>query len=252
MQQTGLGSLKLEDKNIAFVIVPSNKQGKSDAEKAVGAYIPKVMSEIDMGDKPWTKKKQVRSNMIQNNNLKIEFQPTIVTRNFYNVIPLRTSNTDQPSLNKGENFWVNFLDGDLKKGRYESKMMDESKRTTDRHRVFIKSKASVDGPDKEYDFVMDSEQQIIALHMDGGRGEVDEYTVEINGKSGTISLKDTKGNKLYLNTKASEVGLVNSSGSKMNVVGGTANIISGTINLTADSINTSTRINQGGGFNDKQ
>lgn len=176
-----LKKVSLDEKNIAFVIVPTNdgKNGK------VGVYLPKLMTEIDMGDKAWVKPKVISSIMIKNDNFKISFDPVVKHRNYYDVEPLRISNIEAPALKEGETVWVNFLDNDLKKGTYESQFVDESKRTTDRHRVFVVSKESPDASGGEYEFVMDSAKQLIRIAMEGGRGE-GNYSIEIDGKRGII------------------------------------------------------------------
>jgi hypothetical protein len=222
VSEYSLGKVALEDKNIAFVVVPNDNRTantRDDADKVVGAYIPKLMSEIDMGNRPWIKKEILSSSMVKNSNIKIQFQP-VEHRNYYNVRPLRNSNTEQPSLHKGENFWVKFLDNDIKKGVYEPRFMDETKRTHDRHRIFIKDKASINSPDKEYEVLLDSKEQVIRLFMDNGRGEKDQYTFEINGEKGTVEIKDTKGNMFLLNSVNSQIKLQNASGSEINLQGG--------------------------------
>jgi hypothetical protein len=196
-----LDKVSLEEKNVAFVVVPNGNKGpnsKEDSDKPVGAYIPKLMSEINMEDKPWIKRKSVSSSMIKNDNVKIKFSPVVQHRNYYNVKPLRNSNVEQPALYKGEHFWVKFLDGDIKKGVYEPKFMDENLRSHDRHRIFIKDKASVNSPNKEYEFLMDSEEQVIRIFMDNGRGEKEQFTIEVNGKAGHIELKGTDGESVKL------------------------------------------------------
>ena len=193
-----------KDKNIGFVIVSNDNYStntKEDSDKAIGTYIPKLMSEINMGTGPWIKQISLSSTMIKNNNFKFTFKPVINSRNYYNVSPLRISNMEQPSLSKGEHFWVKFLDGDLKKPTYEPRFMDENNRTSDRMRLFVKDKNSVsDDSSKEYEILADSKEQVIRLFMSNGRGEKQQYTIEINGQKGEIAIKDDAGQEINLNS----------------------------------------------------
>jgi hypothetical protein len=222
-----LSKVNLEEKNVAFVVVPNSsksRNNKEDSDKAIGMYIPKLMSEIDMGSSAWTRPRGVSSAMIKNSNIKVHFSPVVEHRNFYNVKPLRISNTEQPALYFGEHCWVKFLDGDIKKAVYEPRYMDETKRPHDRHRIFIKDKMTVDSEDKEYEILMDSEEQVIRLFMDNGRDEISQYTIEINGKKGNITMKDKEGNAFVLDTTSSQVKLQTAGGAEFKLSGGTVNV----------------------------
>jgi hypothetical protein len=215
-----LNKLDLGQDNVGFCVIPPDKTVR---DSPMGTYMPKLMSEIPMGQKPWTKKVPVSSSMIKNSNMNITFSP-VTTCNYFDVPPLRNSNTEQPIPYKGETVSIKFIDNDIKKVYYETKFVDESHRTNDSHRIFVKDKLTKSSPDKEYEFYMDSDDQVIRFFMDNGRNEKSQYTFEMNGKDGSITMKDTKGNSFLLDTVNSRVKLTNASGSSVDLNGSSINL----------------------------
>ena len=186
-----LKNIELSDKQIAFVMEKNNKDNK------VGVYIPSVMSDIEMGDKVWTKKYTPSNKMIKNSNVSVKFQQVELT-NVFEIEPKNISNISAPNLGMGEKVWVSFVDGDLKKCIYTDESVDETQRTTDSYSISVMARKSVKEDESKYEFNMDSDDQFIELKTSDKNGEKDELSLKMDGKEGEIKITTTDG---YINIK---------------------------------------------------
>lgn len=186
MSNNELKSVELSDKQIAFVM------NKNKDNTAVGMYIPSVMSEIDMGNKVWTKTYTPKNNMISNSNVKIKFQEIELTNTFI-VEPKNISNVTAPNLGIGERVWVSFVDNDLKKCIYTDESVDETQRTTDSYSISVMAREKLSDKESKYEFNMDSDTQKIELKTTDKNGEKDELNFIMNGKHGEIRISTSDG-----------------------------------------------------------
>jgi len=191
----------LADKLIGFVLVPNSSKSvndRDDEDKGIGAYIPQLMSQIEMKSGPWDKNTITTSNMIKNSNIPISFE-SVNQRNYFNLTPHRISNIEQPFLAKGEHFYCQFIDGDIKKGKYLPELVNEKNRETDRFKAFVSSKG------QQYEFVMDSEDQFIKLNLQKSSGEVSGYKLQMDGKNGELKITDDKEQGTSIDSKTNTV-----------------------------------------------
>lgn len=193
-----INSLKQVDfskSEIAFVMKPSNNDSNS-----ISVYVPTIMSEIEMGDTVWKRNELISSSMIKNSNFKINFDSNIKIKNYLDIGSKNMSNIAPPKVNIGEKVSIKFLDGDLKKGVYTHEDVSEELRTSDYYHISIKDKEKVTDPDSTYDFIMDSNTQLIQLKMGQGRGEKKELKIELSGNGYINLIGDTNiTGDLYIN-----------------------------------------------------
>ena len=181
-----LKNIELSDKQIAFVMQKNNKDNK------IGVYIPSVMSDIEMGDKIWTKKYKPNNKMIANSNINIKFQEVELT-NTFEIEPKNISNISSPNLGIGEKVWVSFVDSDLKKCIYTDEAVDEKQRTTDSYSISVMARESLKDDEAKYEFNMNSVDKFIELKTSDKNGEKDELSLKMDGKDGEIKITTTDG-----------------------------------------------------------
>lgn len=171
---------------------------------------------------------------------------TIQESNSISIKSSRNEGNKTPSrLQKGESVKVERIDGDPTNLKYTSEGTNEHERTSDYYRVFVTDRNTVNDSVKEYEFLMDSEEKIIRIQTSDGRNEFDIYTFIIDADNGTVKVQDTKGNEWYLDSKLSNVGIRNSSGSKIETYAENINLnCKGTVNINATNvkINCDTKI----------
>jgi len=90
-----------------------------DCSDRVAVYVPKLMSEVDMisDDGPRNMRLKpfpLKSNMIKNGNIEIEFPSIINTRNYIMANRLASKGRSFPFL-EGDKVTIGILEGDLKK-----------------------------------------------------------------------------------------------------------------------------------------
>jgi hypothetical protein len=235
--------INIEDKEMAIVTKPNSEIGKpnskTDQTKSVGVYIEKLMSRIEMGTEAKEEKKKLNTRMIKNANIPVNTSSEITLANYFKVPPARKSNVSESPHYLGETCRVEFVDGNVTIPRYKSEMMDENCRTADRYRVFVMDRNTVKDLLKEYEFVMDTKEGIIRLATSDGRNEVDRYTIEIDTKNGAISVKDTRGQKFYLNTNRSQIYMKNAKGTIVECVGDVVNVRAASVNIKSPIVNMS-------------
>lgn len=207
-------STSLSDKLIGFVLIPNSSKSKNDRDdrdKLVGAYIPQLMSQIEVKNGAWSKNFFPSQSIISNSNFEVKFD-AVVERNYFNLTPYRISNIEQPLLSKGEHFYCQFIDGDIKKGKYLPELVNEKNRKTDRFRTFI----SADG--EEYEFLMDSAEGHIKINLPGGKDAIG-YKLDFNSANGKMELIDSNGQGTFIDSN-SETITVKSNGKIINETNG--------------------------------
>lgn len=189
---SSLKKMSFSKSDVAFVM--------KENINSISVYIPTLMSEIDMGNTIWNKNETISTSMIKNSNIQINFDKSIKIKNYLDIEPKNISNIAPPKVNIGEKINIKFLDNDIKKCVYTHEDVDEEVRTSDRYHISIKDKEKVSDSDSTYDFIMDSDTQIIQIKMGQGRGEKEELMIELSG-NGYINLKgDTKiSGNLFIN-----------------------------------------------------
>lgn len=132
-------------KNIAFVLEPNSVKDPNH----IKVYIPKFMSNIDMGDNIYEKPLKISSKCIKNANFTLDFKKEITERNFINVTSLNNFGQEPNLLNKGQVVNIEFIDGDLARGKYTLNEVDNTNKNipNQRLRFFIDSE-EIDNEEK--------------------------------------------------------------------------------------------------------
>lgn len=96
-------------------------------------------------------------------------------------------------------------------------------------------------PENTYNFTVSTHEGKLGFQTSQKNGEKTIYTVEFNTKNGTIDIKDSAGNGIYLNTGDAHLKLYNGSNSVIEMIGKTINIqCDDTINMKCSTMNVET------------
>ena len=208
--------------------------GKYNNDKETKVYLAGIFGETKVDNKPIEKDENVNLNNVILDDTVTTISKQIKRRNYIKIRPEKLSNVDPHRPASGESVLIKFRDGDLKNPVSKPTGTDEKKRTSDRYRVFVADKNAPDDANKEYEILLDSNAGVIRIQTNNGRNEIDVYTIELNGKDGGISMRDTKENEFYINTRKEKTGMRNSQGTKIELDGVNINCIcKGVFNIDA-------------------
>ena len=99
---------------------------KYDNSSKIGAYIPSLMSDIDMKKGPWEQKTvNIRQNVFKNDNIPFRFDPIILC-NYYDINQ-RDDAVYYVDKQLGEKIRIKYEDNDIKKAFF----FDEDYKMTD-------------------------------------------------------------------------------------------------------------------------
>ena len=220
-----------------------------DSMSQIGLYLPAMMPLIDPSN-PEVTEVDIDTSFIINKDKSFEPNATIKIRNYLTATPLRDTNTHESPRQKGESVEIRFIDNNPNNIRYTNRHVNENSRTYDYYKIFVIDRLSTQEPLKEYQFVMDSKEQYIGLQTNDGRNEIDIYTLVLDGKNGNITLKDTKGQIIQLDTLNQSITLQNQSGTTVQVQSTNVTVkAEGVINLDGPIINISGNLNVEGNIN---
>ena len=110
-----VSNFSTEGEMTAFVLTPNSRKNLDN----VKAYVPKLMSGIDMKDDVYEEDVQQTNSCILNDNFEIE-AGEIKQRNFIYLTGTTRLGRDSDISNKGQMITANFTDGDLNRGNYTS------------------------------------------------------------------------------------------------------------------------------------
>jgi len=204
----------------------------------LGIYIPTHLTKIGGGNSEVNA--EMRDSIFANDSsCPITVNKSVKQRNYMEVEYIGGSNMTLPKIAKGEPLYIYFIDGDIKRPRFTLEKTDQTLRKTEKLKYFINAKSSVDDPDSEeyeYGIIMDSDDMYMKLYTAANNGEVCVWNILADGKNGTISLGDDKGNAVTIDSNNDSITQETAQGGKLSLVGRdfTADVGKWTIN--ADEI----------------
>lgn len=163
-------------KTIGFVLEENTKENPNN----IKSYIPQLMSNIDMGNTIWKKNYHPNSNLIKNKNTNLSFN-SITVKNYINLKPYTIIGKEPPITKKGQKIEVNFIDSDLKKGRFTPFHIDESDKN---NRVRIYSEENND-----YNLTVDSDEKLVEINADNLAIKLDKENNTVSMSNGKNSVK---------------------------------------------------------------
>jgi hypothetical protein len=117
---TDMTEFSTSDSTIGFVL-----DGNSvTSNNFIKAYVPKFMTNIDMGNNIWTKKISLDNKLVKNENINITFSKNIIEKNYVYLQPYDIIAKETNIVSKGDHIEVEYLDGDLRKGRFTPNEVD--------------------------------------------------------------------------------------------------------------------------------
>lgn len=182
-----LEEITIKEREIGYCLVPSKHINETNIENTeeyeIGVYIPKLMSEVTMGNKPETKEEHnILSDMIINKNFPIRFSNKIKLSNFIRVKPYTVSNISTPIISPGEKMYIVFTNNDITKPYYTTEMTDENSRERDLQ--VITCNTMKDDVKKTYKITMNGLDNFIRIELS------DEVFIDINDNSNEINIKN--------------------------------------------------------------
>jgi hypothetical protein len=154
--------LNIENEEVGFCLVPRKQINttsiSNNSETEICVYVPKLMSEIEMEDKPYIRQiNNISSSMVLNDDIPLIFPQTVKICNFIRCEPLNVSNISTAYLAPAERCNISFKDCDIKKPFYTDTYTQTEKRETDAHQI------TVPGEETDYIFSMDTINQKVEL-----------------------------------------------------------------------------------------
>lgn len=133
-----------------------------------------------------------------------------------------------PTIHKGEKVQL-YKYADSDDIFWEDFGQDSKNRTTERYVKAWSNKTKRDSKEVDhtnsYYFEVDTATGNITLKTNKSNGEKFGYTVQIQGKSGILTLEDDAGQTIYIDSNKKETGLENGDGCKVQLLGKDVNIV---------------------------
>ena len=138
LEADNLENFSTDGDMVAFILTPNSRNDLN----SVRAYIPKLMSNIDMKDDIWEKDLDNDNSCIDNDNFEISGGEEVVSRNYIYLNATTRTGRDTDIGEKGQRIVASFTDGDLNKGYYKQLYGDKESNTAHvntRFRQFVEN-----------------------------------------------------------------------------------------------------------------
>ncbi len=221
-------------KSLGFVTIPEEELSPGK----LGIYIPTHLTKIGGGSSE--EAAEMNDSIFANDSsCSITVNTSVMQRNYMEVEYIGGCNMTLPEIAKGEALYIYFIDGDIKRPRFTLEKTNQSLRMTEKLKYFINAKTSPDDPDTEefqYGIIMDSKDMNLKIYTTANNGEVCSWEILIDGKNGTLSYGDDKGNKTTIDSNEDSITNETSQGGKTTLVGRDYTADVGKYTINADEI----------------
>jgi len=111
-------SFKFDEEHIGFVLATSEqlKDFEKKSTNQVAVYIPKLMTEINMKNGMYTAKTKIKSNLIKNQNIKVQFSSSVTLCNY---LKINKPSVSSIPISKATKVNVCFENGNIQKAYYD-------------------------------------------------------------------------------------------------------------------------------------
>ena len=138
LEADNLENFSTDGEMVAFILTPNSRKDLD----SVKAYIPKLMSNIDMKDDVWEETVNNSNSCIDNDNFEITGGEEVISENYIYLNATTRTGRDADIGNKGQRITAKFTDGDLNKGYYTALYADKYSNTSQvntRFRQFVEN-----------------------------------------------------------------------------------------------------------------
>ncbi len=180
-----------------------------------GVYIPRLMMGINVKNGPEDITKSISNSKCANTVNKDIGDDKILFSNYLSLTMDTLYNISMPTLIAGEKVTIGVIDQDIKSLYIKPFARDQIKnRPTDVLEMYVPASGNFDGEDltddNRYFCRLDSENQMIRLHMSDAQGEKAQYDLVFDGENGIMTLTDggravsivTETDEIFLKTEA--------------------------------------------------
>ena len=199
--------------SLGFIVGVNNTK-----DTTIKAYVPKLMSQIEMGNTLYNKKVKVK-NSLTNANFDLEFTD-VTEKNYIYLSPIYTTGLESRTY-FGERINVSFVDNNLTKGRFEEYKSDNEETNSNRnirYRQFINAPSFVDdGGECDHEYIEDDVVYLSKKKITNNKTK-NQIAKNTAGKSASNNKKKTPlvktGSRTKLKKKSNKKKINNSSANK--------------------------------------